>query len=197
MFLIFFSSAFIYSQDTDTPVDSLNLTSIESKDTLSKKEKRKYQRELNDHSPKKALLFSVGLPGAGQVYNRHYWKLPIVYGALGGMTYLVITNTQELKRFRTAYLHRVDGDPDTVDEFVGIYTDSGLASLRDQALGNVELSYIGLSLAYILTAVDAFVGAHLKTFDINDDLSLGIQPGLMQVGYGGPAVGLSAKLYLK
>jgi hypothetical protein len=125
--------------------------------------------------PKKAVLLSAALPGAGQVYNKRWWKLPIVYGAFGGLTYAIIFNTQQYDRLQTAYLLALDGEE---HEFTGTSIDSpnALRTLRDQFDKNRQLSYIGIFFAYVLTGVDAFVDAHLRRFDINDDLSLRATP---------------------
>lgn len=150
--------------------------------------KRKKKKKTFIPSPKKAVILSAIFPGNGQIYNRRYWKLPIVYGAVGGMGYLVYQNTQEHKRFKRAFFLRTDGDETTIDEFEGIYTDSDISSLRESARGNLELAYVGLFVVYSLTAVEAFVDAHLQSFDISDDLSFKIKPGISPMG---PTLGAS------
>lgn len=130
-------------------------------------------------SPKKALLLTAVLPGLGQIYNKKYWKLPIVYGGVGTMVFLIIRNNKQYNRFKTALIIRDDGG---IDEFtnpdtrVESLTDSSLRLLRNEALKNRELSYIGLAFSYILSGVDAFVDAHLHGFDVSDDLTLEWQP---------------------
>ncbi len=132
-------------------------------------------------SPKKALILTAVLPGLGQIYNKKYWKLPIVYGGVGSMVWLIIYNNREYNRYKTALKYRDDDDPETIDEFsnedgVELVPDSSLKLSRNAALKNRELSYIGLAFSYILTGVDAFVDAHLLGFDVSDDLTLEWQP---------------------
>ncbi|MEM7105422.1 MAG: DUF5683 domain-containing protein [Bacteroidota bacterium] len=180
--------------DSPSEITDIGITPKQLSKKMMKLDRRKARAGDRQISPKKAVLLSLGLPGAGQIYNKRYWKLPLVYGALGGMTYLVITNTQELKRYRTAYLFRTDDDPNTVDEFEGQFSDSDIQALRNSAHSNVELSYIGLFIAYTLTGVDAFVDAHLHSFDIGDDLSLDFGPEFMLTKQQTPAIGVGLKL---
>lgn len=125
--------------------------------------------------PKKSLILSLALPGAGQVYNGRYWKLPLVYGALGGMVYVIDFNQSRYKRLKTALeLKRQNLD----HEFSGTGIDSerSLLALRDSYDKNRQLSYFGLFVVYALQAVEAFVDAHLLGFEINEDLSLQLSP---------------------
>jgi hypothetical protein len=125
--------------------------------------------------PGKALGLSLLLPGAGQVYNRSAWKVPIVYAGLGTMAYFIHFNSTEFKRYDRALRERVDHPADPQDEFVGILSDAGINSYRKYYDKNLQLSYVGLAFVYLLNGVDAFVDAHLKEFDISGDLSLQIQ----------------------
>jgi len=125
--------------------------------------------------PGKALGLSLLLPGAGQVYNRSAWKVPIVYAGLGTMAYFIYFNSTEFKRYDRALRERVDHPADPQDEFVGILSDAGINSYRKYYDKNLQLSYIGLAFVYLLNGVEAFVDAHLKEFDISTDLSLQIQ----------------------
>ena len=125
--------------------------------------------------PKKSLILSLALPGAGQVYNGRYWKLPLVYGALGGMVYVIDFNQSRYKRLKTALeLKRQNLD----HEFSGTGIDSerSLLALRDSYDKNRQLSYFGLFVVYALQAVEAFVDAHLLGFEINENLSLQLSP---------------------
>lgn len=130
-------------------------------------------------SPKKALLLSLALPGAGQVYNRKYIKLPFVYGALGGLIFLVDNNQQAYKRYKTAYELKLEGEP---HEFSGTLLDNAttLKRRRDDARKNKELSSILLVVTYLLNGVDAYVDAHLKGFNVSENLGLGIKPTTLQ-----------------
>lgn len=127
--------------------------------------------------PKKALTLSLVLPGAGQVYNGRIWKLPLVYGAIGGMVYVIDFNQSRFKRLRTALDLKRQNLP---HEFsgTGIDNERSLLALRDSYDKNRQLSYFGLFVVYALQGVEAFVDAHLQGFEINEDLSLYIRPQL-------------------
>ncbi len=126
------------------------------------------------HSPKKAAIMSACLPGLGQVYNRKYWKVPVVYAGLGASVYAISFNRSKYLDYRQAYISRTDGDPATTDPFEGYYSESNLLDLRNYYRHNLELSVIITSFIYILNIVDASVDAHLFDFDISDDLSFSL-----------------------
>lgn len=133
------------------------------------------QQELKQsHSPLMATVLSLGLPGAGQVYNRKVWKVPIIYAGLGATGYAIYFNNREYQRYRDGYLARVTGDPDLVqDEFTGTrFTAPVLREFRDFYRSNLELSVLGFAVVYLLNGVDAFVDAHLFEFDVSDDLGM-------------------------
>ncbi|SFE10672.1 hypothetical protein SAMN05518672_104504 [Chitinophaga sp. CF118] len=143
------------------------------------------------HSPRKAALFSAVLPGLGQAYNHQYWKIPLVYAALGITTYTFIDNMSEYRRYRNAYRIRMDGNADTVDEFAGLYQNaSTLKLIRDQYREWVDYSVLVFTLAYGLNILDATVFAHLRTFDMSDDLSMKIVPTVID----NRALGLSLRI---
>lgn len=123
--------------------------------------------------PKKALLYSAILPGMGQAYNKKYWKIPIVYSAFAGVGYATYFNQREYRRFKQLYIDEIDQIP---HEFSGRINAANLRRIRDDYRKNMELSYIGLVAVYGLNLLDAFVDAHLKTFDVSDDLSLRVVP---------------------
>jgi hypothetical protein len=142
------------------------------------------------HSPRKAALYSAVLPGLGQIYNREYWKLPLIYAALGITTYYYITNMDSYRTYRNAYRIRMDGNADTKDDYVGLYSDAGLKYLRDGYREYVDYSVLVFVLAYSLNIVDATVFAHLRNFDMSDDLSMRISPTIIN----NQALGLSLKV---
>ena len=135
-------------------------------------------------SVKKATTLSMICPGAGQIYNKSYWKVPIVIGGLGSMVYVIDWNTRGYKRYKTAHALRADFDqhpenyPDGVskDEFRGRYTASYLKNLRDSFRRNRDMSILLTVAVYAFQAVDAHVDAHLKDFDISDDLTVRMEP---------------------
>lgn len=142
-------------------------------------------------SPARAAMLSATLPGLGQIYNRRYWKVPIIYAGFGTLAYFLNMNSNEYQRWRTAYIARVDGDPNTVDGFPHS-TDQLERAMRFYRR-NLEVTYLLGAALYILNILDANVDAHLLDFDVREDLSLRVQPALSQPfsGYGHPAPGLS------
>lgn len=146
------------------------------------------------HSVRKATLLSTYLPGAGQVYNRKAWKVPIIYAAFAGMGYLIKFNHDNFKKFDNALLTRYDNDPNTVDDYATIYSEDNLRSLSDFYRRNRDLSVIGITLIYVLNIVDAHVDAHLFNFNVDDDLSIQVNP-ILQMGPYSSSAGLSLSLH--
>lgn len=128
------------------------------------------------HSPRKASILSAVLPGAGQIYNRKYWKAPIVWAGLGTCIYFISENNSEYQRYKTAYIALVDGDPNTVDEFNGAFSAQSVLNVVDTYRRWRDLSYLAFAAVYILNVVDAGVDANFVRFDVGRDLSLGITP---------------------
>ncbi|MAY82819.1 MAG: hypothetical protein CMP59_01665 [Flavobacteriales bacterium] len=131
------------------------------------------------HSPTKATLLSLALPGAGQAYNKKYWKIPIVYAAIGSAFYFAREQDKSFNEFKDAYVARVDDDPNTVDDkYQNVYSDENLLSLIDYHRENRDLLYVLTVVAYVLNVVDAAVDAHLYYFDVSDDLSANLRPNI-------------------
>ena len=137
---------------------------------------------LKPHSPKKATIMSAILPGAGQFYNKSYWKIPVLYAGFGTLGYFISTNQKLYKDYTIAYKARVDNDPKTVDIFP-LYSADGLLQAKNYYRRNMELSYIFTAFLYILNVVDATVDANFYDFDINDKLTLQIRPTLLSSPY--------------
>jgi hypothetical protein len=139
----------------------------------------KYEQDSTwraDHSPKKAAIFSAILPGAGQIYNRKYWKLPIVWGGLGVTMYYAQYNHDRYVMYRDALVAITDGDPTTVDPFNGEFTAGFVEQNVDFHRRYRDLSYIGFGLVYVLNILDASIDANFARFDVSDDLTLAISP---------------------
>ncbi|MBN8702385.1 MAG: hypothetical protein J0M08_04940 [Bacteroidetes bacterium] len=134
-------------------------------------------------APKKAAALSAALPGLGQIYNRKYWKLPIVYGAFAGLGYALYTTNNKYANYRDAYKARIDNDPETIDEYEKIYSADNLKSLHEYYHRYRDLSVVGLVVVYVLNIVDASVDAHLARFDVSDNLSMRIQPTTIYTSY--------------
>ena len=132
--------------------------------------KQSINAQINEKSPKKAAILSI-VPGAGQVYTKKYWKIPIIYSALIASGYYINENNSEYKKYRDTYLNRMNGQSDDLD-----YTDSELITLKDYYKRNREISIMLFSLTYILNIIDASVNAHLSEYEVNEDISLGIRP---------------------
>lgn len=129
------------------------------------------------HSPRKATIMSLVVPGLGQAYNKKYWKIPLVYAAIGVPLYVAMDQQSMFNEFKSAYLKRVDGDPNTIDsKYDGVYTDANLENLIDFHRKNRDLFYVLTGVAYILNVVDAAVDAHLYHFEVSDDLSAVFKP---------------------
>jgi len=128
------------------------------------------------HSPKKAVRYSAMLPGLGQAYNKKYWKIPLIYGLGAYTVYSATSNHKQYIRYRNAYRLRVDDDPNTVDEFLGVENTLVVRQKRDEFRQARDLNWIFTAVVYVLNLVDASVDAHLFDFDVSDDLSFQILP---------------------
>ncbi len=150
-------------------------------------------------NPKKAAYLSLAFPGGGQIYNKRWWKLPLVYGALGGVVYAIDYNQDYYRLFKNAYQQKVNDQPITDPKALSLGLDRldprSLRLFRDRYDKNTQLSYIGLVFVYALQSVEAFVDAHLKTFDVNEDLSLHLKPSFQTDGLAGqPTLGVGVAL---
>ena len=162
--------------EMDSVQTSLKNDGIIVKDSIVKKE-----YYLNPLAPSKAAFYSAVLPGLGQVYNKKYWKVPIVYGALGAGIYAYTFYNGEYQRFRTAFKRRRAGFTD--DEFIDVIPlpgDDRLERLQNAKQNERDLALLVTIIIYALNIVDANVDAHLKQFNISDDLSwdMNLQPYL-------------------
>ena len=168
--------------------------SVKVKDTLPQTVQVKKTWNTDPLSPARAAFYSAILPGLGQAYNKSYWKIPIVYLAIGIPTYLYVVNDKELDRYRTAYKRRLDGLTD--DEFYAGRTDGNprlstdaLRRAQDTYRRNKEMAMLFAIGFYALNIIEANVDAHLKQFNVNENLSL--EPYLYQNRYSNTYVGLT------
>lgn len=127
-------------------------------------------------APSRAAFYSAILPGLGQVYNKSYWKVPLVYGGLGFSLYNYSFNNTEYHRYRDAYKDILAGRAVT-GKLAGLDTDRLLRGQRFHQR-NRDLSMLVTVGVYLLTIIDANVDAHLMQFNVNDNLSL--RPALEQ-----------------
>ena len=132
-------------------------------------------KEIDPLRPAKAAFYSAVLPGLGQAYNKKYWKIPIVYAALGTGVYFYLDNKKEYDRYRNAYKRRLAGFTD--DEFYGDTTtpqisNDGLIRAQKTLRRNKEISLLVTLGIYALNIIDANVDAHLLQYNIDDNLAL-------------------------
>jgi hypothetical protein len=153
--------------------------------------------------PTSVMYKSMIIPGWGQIQNKQFWKVPIIYGLLGGLTWYSIHLTKSYHDYRAAYYNM---NPDSPDDFrFGptpdyIPENASLVALQDtrNALRNQrDFMYIAIGLAYGLNIVDAYVFAHMRSFDVSEDLTMktSITPSVL--AYGNPGVTLSIELFNK
>lgn len=145
------------------------------------------------HSVSRATWLSTALPGAGQIYNKKYWKLPIVYGGIGTCIYFAVENQRLYRQYLDAFLIRVDGDSTTTDQFVNFYNERQLIELQNIYRDWRDLSLIIGGLVWALNIIDAHVDAHLYYYNVDEDLSLRVEPNLFYVNQF-PAVGFRLEL---
>lgn len=132
-------------------------------------------KEYDPLAPARAAFYSAVLPGLGQAYNGRYWKIPIVYAALGVGTYFYINNDNEYHRYRDAYRIRLAGG--TNDEFsdengTPLISDSGLQNAQEFYQRNKEVSLLVMIGLYALNIIDANVDAHLQQFNVSENLAV-------------------------
>ncbi len=168
--------------------DSMKLMTLDS--TIVKERKRRDWSTWRP-DPKRALWLSLVIPGAGQIYNRKYWKLPIVYGGFVGCIYALSWNNQMYHDYSQAYLDIMDDDPTTesYNNFLHLgvtITDSNKSRYQEifRKRKNRYRRWRDWSLAamlgvYALSVIDAYVDASLSEFDISDDLSLRVEPAIL------------------
>ncbi len=131
---------------------------------------------------RKATTLAALFPGAGFFYTRTYWRIPIYYGAFAIMGSVIDYNNRYYNRFKTAYEIVADGDPETIDEFGGRFSESVLQNARDAYRRNRDFGIIATVGIYILSIVDTYVLATLKNWDVSPDLA--ISPTLFNESYG-------------
>lgn len=131
---------------------------------------------LNHHSVKRACWQSAVIPGWGQVYNKKWWKVPIIYAGFGGLGFAIGWNAKRFRTYSDAYRARVDGDSTTMDGYVGVYSEDNLLVLKNYYKRNMNLACIFTGVLYALNIIDAAVDAHLFEYDISDDLTLRVEP---------------------
>jgi hypothetical protein len=166
--------------------------------------------------PLRATMLAIALPGLGQIYNKKYWKVPIVYAGFGGLIYAIDYNTREYNRFMQAYqdftdkipetnsyidvIKNVDPStydpvlhPDTYNPSSASWYEERMLRMVDYFKKNRDLSFIGIAAWYLVTILDANVDASLFNYDISDNLNLAVGPVQMPLS-GQAMLGLNVSL---
>jgi hypothetical protein len=182
---------------SDTTISKKIDSSVAAHDTIVKPKKSKKELTaqddsvINKYNPKAATIRSAIIPGWGQFYNKKYWKIPIVWGALGITAGVFVYNLNTYKELKQAVIYRSDTIPwnDTLinPELKNLST-SALKNYRNEYRQNVDYSVLVFFLFWGLNIVDATVDAHLKTFDISPNLSMKIRPNLNYLNSPGISV---------
>lgn len=170
------------------PIDTAALAAVT--DSLMRKALSHGKPARFSPDPIRAMWLALVFPGGGQIYNRKYWKLPIIYGGYLGCAYALTWNNQMLKDYSQAYLDIMDSDPNTKsyekmlpmgyditgkeDRFKEIFKNKKNHFRRFR-----DMSIFAFAGVYLLSVVDAYVDAELSSFDISEDLSLHLEPGMM------------------
>lgn len=194
-FLVFLPDGYLYAQQkNDTlPIqkdvrDTLIQTDVRDTLILDGTKKDASGKNLlaldtalsKKHDPNVAIFRSAVLPGWGQAYNKKYWKIPIVYAALGITTWVFFDNIKTYNELRQAVIYKLDTIPSNdlliPSEYRNLRVEA-LQSFRNSFRQYIDYSVLVFILAWGLNVVDAAVDAHLKAFDVSGDLSLKIKPG--------------------
>ncbi len=126
--------------------------------------------------PARASLYSALLPGLGQAYNGDYWKIPIFYGGFAVSGYCWISNQQQYKRYKQMYIDA--SNPES--EYKGSLSKENMVWYRDKFRRYRDYSIIATGLIYVLNIVDANVFAHFNDFDVSDDITLNVEPAIIE-----------------
>ncbi len=160
------------TQDTDSLTQKMEGEGVTFEE-VTKKE------NINPLAPSKAAFYSAILPGLGQIYNKRYWKAPIVWGALGTSIYVYSFNNTEYRRARNAFKRRLAGFTD--DEFsredgTPIISDEALQEAQESSQRDRDLALVISIALYALNIIDANVDSHLKQYNVSDDLAVDFNP---------------------
>lgn len=178
IFCCFLMSSYAFAQrepDIVRPDSSntfLNVNNTSKKDTAA----------IKKYNPKIAIVRSAIIPGWGQATNKKYWKIPLVYGALGTTTYLFFRNVKQYKDSKQAYILATDNDPSNDNQIKQPYytvrsQPERIKAFRNAVRQNADYCVLFFILFWGINVADAAVDAHLKTFDVSDDLSLQLKAG--------------------
>jgi hypothetical protein len=172
--VVFFLLSGYYCMAQQTEIKTIDSAAVQKiADTTIKKDPHAFD-------PRKATFRSAVVPGWGQIYNKKYWKLPLVYGALGITAGVYFYNVKTYRALKQTYIYMTDKIADSIQPIDSRFYNisaNGVRSLRNSFRQNVDYSVLFFILFWGLNVVDATVDAHLKAFDVNDELSLELKPG--------------------
>lgn len=192
---------FVAAQETDTSTDTsvVSQGSERSNGQMGREITPRKRRNLTEEiyfkpDPRRATWYALVCPGLGQIYNRSYWKLPIVYGGMLTLSYFIGWNGRMYNEYHNAYKDVIDNDPNTksyealVPNYMG--TTSWLQTTMKQKMQRYrryrDICTFGLVAVYLVSVIDAFVDAHLYDFTVTDDLSMRLEPMINLNGLGNP-----------
>lgn len=169
---------------------------------IKKEHKRREKRDWNTWrpDPKRALWLALVIPGGGQIYNRKFWKLPIIYGGFIGCIYALTWNNMMYKDYSQAYLDIMDDDPGTASYNKFMHLGRQITPENEEQYQKIfksrkdkyrrwrDLSFFVLLGVYAISVIDAYVDAELSVFDISKDLSLRVEPTVIRNHSGGNAL---------
>ena len=182
----------ITAAELEAPLDTARLDSLLANGIKPAKTRRTDKSQFKP-DPIRAMWLALVFPGGGQIYNRKFWKLPIVYGGFLGCTYALTWNNQMLKDYSQAYLDIMDDNPNTKSYEAMLpmgYDIEGKESKFQTIFKNKkdhyrkyrDMSIFAFAGVYLISVLDAFIDAELSTFDISRDLSLHIEPAVIDLG---------------
>lgn len=140
-------------------------------------------------TPQKTALYSAVIPGLGQIYNRHYWKLPVIYAGVGVAVYFIYDNSTNYNKYRRMYSGYLSNDATALaDMAASNLTPEYVKYLQDYHRRYLDITVLVTALGYTLQILDAAIFAHLKGFDVSEDISLKVQP--VAYPHNGMGIGL-------
>jgi hypothetical protein len=178
----------VYCQKTTDNLKEQDTLVIEMVEKGPEKIDTASAKYFEDHSPQKAVIYSAILPGLGQVYNKKYWKVPIIYGGFYFLAYALDLYHKNYMDYKKGYAHFIDSDSTTLfyQQLDGIYLETTESNIKEQLSyykdayrRERDMTIIWMAGLYFLNIIDALVDAHFYDYDIGKDLSLRVQPKLM------------------
>lgn len=189
-------TAFVFTPEHDTIPAMATLTKADSLKLLAQPDTIRLKKTRDwatwRPNPKRAMWLAIVLPGAGQIYNRKYWKLPLVYGGFVGCAYAMRWNNQMYRDYSQAYMDLMDNDPNTqsynkflylgnqIDNSNKEYYQKLFKNRKDRYRKWRDMSVFAMVGVYLISVVDAYVDASLSEFDISRDLSMKVSPAVIK-----------------